>query len=187
MKIKNKSQMYDLYINNKLGNRLNIWSVKDYKTSDYTGNVGLRYNGSAGKSYPEYAKGKTREEVLELIEVWKSLGAEEDKINVNEVTYDYDQKYNCEIYRNEFYLELYYDDDPKISCREAMSKKGLKKLSGLSAKLWLEAQLGSCGYLDLQDLFDEYPDGIIELTIFSHPVGLLPRRNYCIWEIRTDY
>lgn len=187
MKIKTKSEMNDLYLRGKLGNRLQVWTVGDYLASDYSARVGLRYLGSAGKSYPEYARPKTREEVIKLIDLWKSLGADENLINVNEVTYDYSQQYNCEIFRTENYLEVFYDDDPNISCREAMAKKGLRHLTGLSAVLFLKSAMGEEGYLDLEELFEEYPDGIIELTTFNQDVGILPRKNYCVWEIRTDY
>lgn len=188
--INDKTEMYRLLSSGKLGNTLLSWPVEDYLKTNYTGNVGLRYNGEAGKNYPEYARPKTRSEVIELIQIWKNLGADVSRISVNEVTYDKDFAYNAELTRDESYLYLHVHYDKTISCREAMRRPiepgegEIKK--GLVAKEFLCYTLGTDGYSSLQDIFETYPNAVIEFSAFNEYVGI-EKKKFCIWEVRTGY
>lgn len=186
MRIKSKQEMYELLENSKLGNTLLNWSYEDYLSSDYTGLVGLRYKGTAGKDYPEYSRPKTREELVNLVKLWISLGADVNLISVNEVTYDKDFSANLELTRNEDYIYVRAHFDSTISCREAMTKDDVVTFNGLASVFFLKKLIGQDGYDDLMDLFDLYPDGIVEMTTFNEFVGKWSK-PYVIWEVRTDY
>jgi hypothetical protein len=45
--------------------------------------------------------------------------------------------------------------------------------------------LNDNGRSDLEELTGEYPGQVIEVSIFERPVGVLPNRNYVVWEIRN--
>lgn len=186
MRIYSKQEMYALHEKGKLGNTLLHWSYRDYLNSNYNGLVGLRYKGQAGQVYPEYSRPKTRDELVKLVSIWLSLGAKEDLISVNEVTYDKKFSANLELMRSEDYLYVRSHYDPNISCREAMTKDDVVTSKGLKAVFLLKSLLGEAGYIDLMDLFDLYPCGIVEMTTFNELVGQWSK-PYVVWEVRTDY
>ena len=120
------------------------------------------------------------------MELWKSLGASEELISVNEVTYDKDFLFNAELTRDERGLYGIFHYDSQISCREAMTKDDCVIYKGLTAVAYLKQSLGLDAYLDIQEIFDLYPDAIIEMTAFNELAGKWLKR-YVIWEVRTDY
>jgi hypothetical protein len=56
---------------------------------------------------------------------------------------------------------------------------------GLQAKMILEKYFYPSTLSDIQALFDNFPDSIIEFSCYSVPVGNIPGRNTVIWEVRN--
>jgi len=57
-------------------------------------------------------------------------------------------------------------------------------LSGVAAVAKLKGVLNENGWDDVQDLLDLYPDHVLELSVFDRCLGVLPGRNYIMWEVR---
>jgi len=93
------------------------------------------------------------------------------------------QLLNGELVRNELGLYLYYSTYPDIM-RISLEKGGVE-VTGLRAKYVLEKYIDDSSLDCLYDLLDEYTDAVIEFTVYSEDVGVIPRRSTIIWEVRN--
>jgi hypothetical protein len=84
-----------------------------------------------------------------------------------------------------FGLQVHYADgyDPDNPWRGSFQKYG-RTVSGLVATHLLRKYLWPSDYEDLMLLLDRYPDHVVELSACSRAVGVVPRRNTVIWEVR---
>lgn len=81
--------------------------------------------------------------------------------------------------------EAFYSHTPGFTCREAMTVPGLMQWAqGMRAKLMFQAELSPYSWDDVQKIFEEWPNAIIELSCFDHDLGEMPCRNTIIWEVR---
>jgi hypothetical protein len=58
------------------------------------------------------------------------------------------------------------------------------RATGLEAKLLLERYVSPPDLDDIKHLLEAYPDHVIEFSAFSIPIGVIPGRRACIWEVR---
>lgn len=79
--------------------------------------------------------------------------------------------------------ELTYSE-VKVPLRESL-ERGAKYAWGLTAKQIIVYHAGQNGWEEITEIFDEYPDCVIEFTIFNRSVGTL-FKPWIIWEAR-DY
>lgn len=56
---------------------------------------------------------------------------------------------------------------------------------GLRAKMILEKYFYPSTLADIQALFENFPDSVIEFSCYNVPVGNIPGRNTVIWEVRN--
>ena len=82
------------------------------------------------------------------------------------------------------YLYMRYDQTPGLRMRQAYPT--MKHIWGLKAVNLLKRHLDAPSWDCLQDIFDRYPNAIVELTCYSKSVGIFGW-NTIFWEIRIGY
>lgn len=75
----------------------------------------------------------------------------------------------------------------KTTVREAMLDGSAFDWSGFTPAAALRQGMTPESWQDIQEIFDLWPDAIIEFTVFSKCFGHLPNRNTVIWEVRVGY
>ena len=181
MVVKDKKQFYQMYDKGLFGNRFRSWkSVDDFLESDFYGEVSLRYSGEYGGKFCQY--NVSRDEVEEVIKQWILRGADREKIKINESAPDDDLIWQGEIMRSLDSYDLTYSYE-KTKMRTALENALFMR--GVNVIRLLRKTLTPCSFNDLMELFDMYPDSIIELSVYKYPIGCLSHRNAVIWEVRN--
>jgi hypothetical protein len=88
---------------------------------------------------------------------------------------------NGQAMRNEQYIDLIYGTNPNLNLRTDLENSGLI-VTGLKSVLLLKS-LYNC-YEDLHDIWNDYPESIIEFSVFSRGLGWR-NTNTIIWEVRN--
>jgi hypothetical protein len=88
-----------------------------------------------------------------------------------------------EIARSEYYFNLTYTFE-KAPMRIAFARDQWYT-TGLKAKALVEKYMDANTLNDLQELWDVYPEAVIEFTCFDCNIGTKPHRNTIIWEVRN--
>jgi hypothetical protein len=178
MKIENKLQMYELYEKGDFGNKFPCWNnLEDYLASGYEEPVALRHktNGLSGFFLPNL----TKEEVKKKIE-FMALGRNE--IHITACAPDELRTIQGEVVNNENGTELFYSYLKK-PMRQALKEGGIIA-TGLRAISLIAQHFDINSYENLIDLFQKYPEHVVEFTCFRRSVGEL-RWNTVVWEVRS--
>jgi len=182
MQILDKTDSIARWQKGEFGNLLLTWgSLNEYYTSGYTGDVVLRYKGTGGGGWCAY--GVKKEDVPTTVEKWVLEGAEPHRIYLNESQSDEGLVLQGEVMRSTQYFSLRYSTLKK-KMRDALAQDQ-KHVDGLQAVLILRSTMDDASWDKLNDLFDQYPDSVIEFSVWDHPIGDLGW-NTVIWEVR-DY
>lgn len=180
MKIKNKNQFYELYEKGAFGNKLRTYSsYNEYLSSDYNGNVTLRYKGEAGSRKNFFVP---KDRVASLIDEWIDDGLDIDNIKINESAPDDHLLIQGEILKDKIW---YFKYSKQINLPMSTAMENADFITGLNVLEYLKYYMSDCSFGDFMDLMDEYGENIIELSIYDKFVGNLPGRNTIIWEVRS--
>ncbi len=181
MKITSKSQFYDLWQKGLLGNRPQAWpTLRDLRASGYDGLVTLRYRGQGGGGVA--ATHVRADDVPAKVAELATNGVDAGRITFNESMPDENLLIQGEVARNVGGLDLTYSTEPGLPMRDAMREA--KTAWGLVASLILNTFLDPNSRDDIETLLEMYPDAVVEFGSYDRDVGLLPRRNTVIWEVR---
>lgn len=183
MKIATKTQFYDLWQAGLLGNRPAAWpSLRDLQHSGFEGFVTIRYKGGAGGGF---ARTHVRvSEIGRIVEELQDRGLNAERLTFHESMPDELLLIQGEVTRVARGLELTYSKETNTPMREAMRRPLLA--SGLAASQLLNRFLDPNSRDDLEMLLEQYPDAVVEFGTYAVDVGVFPRRNTIIWEVR-DY
>jgi hypothetical protein len=174
VKIGTKREFYELWHKGLLGNRPRTWDSLDaLLASGYTGTVTIRTKrGGGGKC--AYRVPVTN---IETAREWgESVGA----LTFNESMPDGDLVLQGEVQRP---WELTYSTERGLPMREAL--KHAKRASGAVAQSILKTALSPASYNDMEDVWELYPDAVIEFSAYRQDVGDCRGRNAIVWEVRN--
>lgn len=185
-----KRENYELYHRGYYGNHLKFWScLEDFFIDLDTGiwnpkvPVALRTVHSPGIKLPNYCSVTETDEVLNLATRWmKDFGIKSDQIVLNEIGPDREIVLQGEIMRSERHYDLHFST-MKTMMRSAL-RYAPQHACGLAALKRVETTMDTSSFENLQRLFDEFPEGIIEFSTYSIPVGVL-NLNTVFWEVRN--
>ena len=187
--INSKADMYELYFAGAFGNTLVNWrTYEEFKSDLDSGKwpaekpVALRTATKPGVIPPRYCVRTETWEVLDLIEEWVVFGIPRETININELGKDHLITLQGEVMRSTNYFDL-RGSYAKTVMRTALATNQFH-LSGLWAYLLIHQKMDAPSWDNLNRLFDEYPDSIIEFTVYGAPVGDLGW-NTVFWEVRN--
>ena len=74
---------------------------------------------------------------------------------------------------------------PRMAMRPAMAAGLLRPYIGLIVHQYMKFFMDGNSYDDIMSLMDEYPESVIEFSTFDEWVGIMPRRNTIVWEVRN--
>jgi len=181
-----KAENYELYHKGYYGNHLAFWpslgAFLQDETWDQSRPVALRTSFTPGIQLPYYCVPTMPIAVGTIANEWESLGVPLSAIVLNEIGPDEFIAIQGEVMLSINGMDLRYSTE-KLLMRQALAKSQ-KHVSGLVAQQTLLAFLDPTSYDNLQRLFDDFPDAIIEFSTYSRPVGVL-QNNTVIWEVRN--
>jgi len=180
--ITSKKQFYELWKGLRLGNRIAVFeNVKEFLKSGWTGSISIRYR-EAGSPYKAFHV--PAHKVLDKVAEFVKQGANENLFTFNESAPD-----DCLLIQGEVQyvyetgngLTLTYNTK-KCSMKEAMIDP--LTATGLKAKMIMEYYMKPKSYEMIKDLFELYPDDVIEFGVYGRNLGIMSGHNCIIWEIR---
>lgn len=186
--IPDKPTMRSLYLRGQFGNRWAAWSLEDFLRRPVdelmAGRpVGLMYNGKPGTQLPCYAMLKYPFVAMELAGQWvRQHNADPRLITVSEGDgADSGRVLNAEVMRSDQYFDVLYSTRDDYM-RQALASAP-QHAQGLRAVMLLRSKMDAASWDNLQDIFDRWPDSVVELTVYNRGVGLLGS-NTVFWEVR---
>jgi hypothetical protein len=182
--IGSKTENYRLYETGAFGNKLRTWaSFEEIEPSGYSGKVVMRYKGSAGGSqYPRIGQQITIPEARHALDLWVRLGAKLSAVAYNEAAPDHVLLIQGEVMLSTDHFSIFYSQQ-KTSMRTAL--RNGKQVDGIRALCMLRHYLFPSSFEDIQELFERFPDSVIEFSAYEHAIGSLRARNAVIWEVRN--
>jgi len=176
--ISSKREFYKLWKQNVLGNRPLVFSTPEEAIASGTKLVGIRQVGVPGGRFDLVPISRLYSVLVE----WKregrifSLDGGSDPTRVI---------FQGEVARTTRGFEGYFALFPRMAMRPAMARGLLTPYRGLKVVLLMKYFMDSNSYEDIRELMDMYPDSVIEFAVFDCEVGILPRRNTIVWEVRN--
>jgi hypothetical protein len=182
LKITSKSQYYELASRGIFGNKFRTWNtIEEYQNSGFTGPTRFRSKvpGSAFfTTAPPFYGDVVRRAYEKLI----SRGARSGDLIFCEAAPEEFLTFQGELTRDwAGRLQLSWSTEPGITNREAMTRA--RRSSGLEGALMLGHYLDPGDHDDLMQMLDDYPDHVVEFSVYSKAAGILDRRMI-VWEVR---
>ena len=174
MQIASKSQMYALLTAGKLGNTLQQyanwyeWCLRDRPPHWPTELWGIR----------SYTPGGPGAMFCLPFQVDAFTAIHGSNFNISPMIHDVTLMAN--IYED--YVNYVEFPPARGVWRELMLNA--KHVEGVAANHLLRRHLNDNAYDDVQELRLLYPGHVIEISVTSRCIGLLPHRNYVTWEVR---
>jgi len=192
MIIADKSQYLRLASKGELGNTLRIWnSLEELAKRGCSSNARLTIRNRV-RSSPFFVPSVYAVDVAKMVKSLVDRGANPESMYFQEIPHLAGCKdpkcqgcgrlINAEAVRDESYIYLAYGTNPSLSLRLDVLGSG-RTANGLEAISRIKALDEGC-YETLQDIWDRYPESVIEFTIFGSPVGEF-RQNFVVWECRN--
>lgn len=189
--INSKAEYYALARRHLLGNTIQQWTWREFQKMmidsgiyDFTvpHTVAMRGMTTASKQIQGYDFDAVTAFRRGLAAICN--GMNHGDILVDEQAPDHLSTLKGEVMRNQFYLYMRYDQTPGLRMRAAYPT--MKHMEGLRAVHLLKQHMDAPSWDMLNDLFDRYPDAMIEFSCYSRPVGHF-KLNTIFWEVRTGY
>jgi hypothetical protein len=177
--------MIDMFAKGYFGNNLRTWnSLREIQESGFTGRLMMRFRGPDGPVKKDLTLHQAMAEFSRVVNGGKWAPAQ---IYWNEVLEDQDTLtvVQGELMRTDQGLYFMCNFTP-MRMREAMRHEGVQHIHGLRANMILRHYCDPNSYENIMQLFEDYPDHMIELTVCSRAVGSLAHlgHNTIVWEVR---
>ena len=135
------------------------------------------------KNRSRFEYGVVKKDVPDLVEVWKQKGANPSLITLNESAPDVELILQGEVMRSTDYLTLRYSR-MKTAMRIALALSSHHAV-GINAVNIIKSAMDPASWDDLQEIFDQYEDAVVEFSTWSRDVGNCAFRNTVLWEVRN--
>jgi hypothetical protein len=181
--IATKAEFYKRFNAGEFGNRLRTWPSLEAFWADksFAGTVSMRYAGTAGGAWCRYDVPIS--EIGAEAARWVAQGAKRELIQMNESAPDERIVVQGEAVRRPEGLAVFCSRD-KTKMRTALRTSG-KQYYGLVADMIMRQSMTPSSYDDIQDIFERYPDSVIEFSVYSICLGDRRGRNTIVWEVRN--
>lgn len=182
--INSKAEHLDLWNRGLLGNKMRSWkSYADILASDYRGEFSMRTKQQSGGNSGGLATYRLKFSDLErTMNEWISKGTAIESIYFNESAPDEELVTQGEIMVTTDHYDYLYCNEP-LKMREAMSKA--KVMRGIAVVSYLKEVMMPNSWDDINELFEIYPDSVIEFSVYQRTLGIYPNRNSIFWEVRN--
>lgn len=177
MKILSKAEYFRLAKTLVLGNQIAQWPGEDFYRDPPKNLTCVAVRGLTPDSRKYQAYDLTVPRALSLLQ---RHGAR--NFLVDEQAPDHLSTVKGEIMRDERIVYMRYDQTPGLRMRQAYPI--MRHTWGLQALSLVRTQMDQPSWEQLHQLWDDYPDSIIEFSCYSIRVGIL-RLNTIFWEVRN--
>lgn len=182
--ISNKLKTHELYASGKFGNRIQVYEGLSHFLRNVKGDkrYGLRYTDPKGGG----AWFKTEMLYMEAVQTycrWVLEGAKEEFIKIYDSLPHDKLLIQGEIRRSEHYYDLTYTTETGQPNRPSMWKHK-QTTFGIQAKLLLEYYMWPKSFANLMEIFDKFPEAVIEFSVVNCEIGVIPGHNTIFWEVR---
>jgi hypothetical protein len=185
--ILSKKQNYRLWQSGAFGNKKRIWTVDEYLNDTFEGLVAIRMRSGPGGGLCYY--NLTRVQATEMLPFLTCDGFLSDCYMINEMAPS-----DAIVLQGEYFNGVYIQDDDarwgafrystvQLPMRDAF-REANHDTHGLHADCLLRAAMTPSSYEDWKILLDQYPDHVLEVSIFNCCLGDIPGRNALVWEVR---
>jgi hypothetical protein len=178
-RVTNKQQNYRLWQSGAFGNKLKAWrSYSEWARSCVL--VVLRTLIPGGPCIYNLHTAF----VLSKINEWIASGIPEDAIMINEAAPDHDVVLQGEYFNGVLDRpDYFYYSFAKAHMRDALKSEAHHSW-GLEVDMLLRRYMTPSSYEDWRVLLDQYPNHVLEVSIYNHCLGDIPGRNALVWEVR---
>jgi len=178
MEIKSKREFFTKWNQLLLGNKPRTYSsFKEAFLSEW-GYFSLREIKAGGGAFQIYH----RVELKAACSEWDFLGR---KYSIEEVVPGHLALLQGEVMRGTSGWEGYIGMAHGLLMRESKAQGYIKSARGLKVILACRTYMDPSSFDDMMDLFELYPDAVIEFTTYKQDVGIIPNRNTIFWEVRN--
>lgn len=175
-----KTDFYRRWRAMEFGNRGHSWDTLDeVMASNLPGPFAIRYK-VPGSRFMRYHIHKS--ELRSVAEQFIQDGANPSLFEFSPMQPDGKLVLQGEVQGDHYGLSLFFSRAKK-PMRVALAESG-KQVHGLQAKMILQGACDSSSLDDLLQLVERFPDHVIEFSVYSCHVGVIPKRNTVIWEVR---
>lgn len=181
-KITTKKQFLNLWKAGLLGNRLRVWdTVGAALASSYSGELTIRSKTpGSGFFVPVVHKADLEREVVALYD----RGARPLDLYFGEIPKHGTHAIQGELTGLAGSKPYYFTySNAKCNLRDAVLKHS-SVMVGLRTLITLQHHMTPNSYDEVMWLLHEYPQHVIELSVFDYNLGIFPNRNTVIWEVR---
>lgn len=180
MNTKNKIDQVVAWVRGDFGNRPRAWNtLAELQASEYRGTLSIRSKLRQGGGRTRY--NVPYEKVDEALADFKRTGTEITDLYFGESADDRYLLCQGEIWRDRTGWHLAYNTE-QIKMIEAMQRT--RTVVGARAFITLQHYLNEASLHDLLQLFEQYPQAIVEFGAYSMCWGSLTGRNTIVWEVR---
>lgn len=183
MRITSKQEFLDLHLAGRLGNIVPSWDTEQQARADgYDGPVMIRFKTP---SSPFTTPNVPMDDVTRTLCELEAKGAPIYLAYLTHMTPGVRRRLNAQAWRGPSGLYLNYS---RVQATMAdTSGPGWRHAECSAALAILRWACDPSSYDDLMYLLDRYPDAVIELTAYEHPIGVLADsgRNTIFWEVRN--
>jgi hypothetical protein len=181
-RIDNKREYYFLYGINFFGNKPLTWdSIEEITKDGWRGGICIRGLKGIPRSMARFDL--NLEEAINYVKKLEKEGIPKEKLTFNQSMPNGHLLIQGEVMRSPNYYELTYTTIKEPMnyglAKETLYEDGIKALNKLKQNLFPSS------YENMQELFDLFPDSIIEFSSYNIPVGNLRNRNTIFWEVRN--
>lgn len=182
-KILNKKAMFELLREGKFGNTLPTWSLAEFKAylrdNPFPKSVSIRVMGGGGRAFVPNIHSK--EELEKKLQEVRRTVRDENMIMVNEGVEHEEILISGEVMKSHRHYDLTYTQPGSL---DNFPRDAKETATGLKAKTILDTHMDSKGIATLEEIFDEYPDSVVEFIILKSPSGTLGS-NTLFGEVRN--
>lgn len=181
--INSKAEYFALARKGLLGNQIRQWTLEQFRTAlrdnpgSVPGSVAVRGTTPASKEYQGYNLTTTQ-----AISLCEQAAAKGFQLFIDEQAPDDRCVLKGEVMCDEYSLYMRYDQTPGLRMREAFDI--MKHTKGLRALVTLKHYMDASSWDTLCRLLEEYPDSMIEFSVYDHCLGT-ENRNTIFWEVRN--
>lgn len=178
MTINSKREFYRLWKAGRLGNKPQTFTTIEEAVASTCSHIGFREVGVPGGRFDLVR----REEATNIAADWTKKGqvySLDGSVGPQSVVFQ------GELLRSHKGLEGFFAIEPRMTMRASLNARLHKHMDGARLACLLRHYLDASSYDDVMILLETYPDSVIELSVFDHWVGEIPRRNTIIWEVRN--
>jgi hypothetical protein len=177
--VKYKQDFYRRWREGEFGNRGHSWdTVKATLSSGLPGPFAIRYR-VPGSRWMRYTI--PREELQAATDEFIADGADLELMEYSPMQPDDKLKLQGEVSEDHRGMNLFYSRD-KVPMRKALLSA--KQVHGATAERVLDWACDPSSRDDIKSMLDNYPKHVIEFSTYDCHVGIIPRRNTVIWEVR---